>query len=172
MILDQLRWERHLQSPYDVYVTAGKVLRFLKITIEALSPEGKTEFTLFWKSFEYPRTWQKLPNPISHIDSFMMSNCLRLAIMLPFILNRFLKSKHFKQSEIDKFRVQIGVFRNDLAVELWLKCWILMAKMMVIAFKHSFTENDYIELQECLDNERNLFSQVITIFIYQYNLHL
>ena len=44
-ILDQLQWERHLQSPQDVYhLTAGKVLRFLKITIEALLPEGKSEF--------------------------------------------------------------------------------------------------------------------------------
>ena len=36
-ILDQLKRERHLQTPQDVYhLTAGKVLRFLKITIEAL----------------------------------------------------------------------------------------------------------------------------------------
>ncbi|CAG8832341.1 26552_t:CDS:1, partial [Racocetra persica] len=48
-----------------------KVLRFLKITIDALSKEGELKFIKFWKSFEYLRTWQKLPNPISHIDSFM-----------------------------------------------------------------------------------------------------
>ncbi|PKK61925.1 hypothetical protein RhiirC2_668561, partial [Rhizophagus irregularis] len=156
-ILDQLRWERHLQSPHDIYhVTAGKVLRFLKITIDALSPEGKVEFISFWKSFEYPRRWQKLPNPISHIDSFMMSDCLRLAMMLPFILNRFLKTKHFKQSELDKLRVRTGVSRNNLAVKLWLRCWILMAKTMAIAFKHSFTEKDYIELQEYFENLPNL----------------
>ena len=55
-ILDELKRERHLQSPQDVYhLTAGKVLRFLKITIEALSPEGKSEFIMVWKSFEYPK---------------------------------------------------------------------------------------------------------------------
>ena len=171
-IMDQLQWERHLQSPQDVYhATAGKVLRFLKITIEAFSPEGKTEFISCWKSFEYPRTWQKLPNPISHIDSFMMSDCLHLAMMFPFILNRFLKYKHFKKSEIEKFQARTRVSRNDLAVKLWLKCWILMAKTMSMAFKRSFTEDDYNKLRECLDNERNLFSQVITIFIYQYNFY-
>jgi hypothetical protein len=53
-ILDQLKRERHLQSPQDVYHhTAGKVLRFLKITIEALLPEGKMKFIAVWKSFEY-----------------------------------------------------------------------------------------------------------------------
>ncbi|PKC56623.1 hypothetical protein RhiirA1_500348 [Rhizophagus irregularis] len=46
-ILDNLKRERHLQSPHDVYhATAGKVLRFLRITIDALSPEGKSAFIL------------------------------------------------------------------------------------------------------------------------------
>ncbi|RIB06932.1 hypothetical protein C2G38_2215834 [Gigaspora rosea] len=80
-LLDKLKRERHLQSPQDVYyVTAGKVQRFFKITIEALSTKVKLIFLKFWKSFEYPRTWQKLPNPISHLDSFMMSDCLCLAM--------------------------------------------------------------------------------------------
>src|SRR5439155_24290397 len=97
-VLDQLQWEKHLQSPQDSYhATAGKVLRLLKITIDALSPEGKLSFIMTWKNFEYPRTWHKLPNPISHIDSFMMSDCLRLVMMIPFILDRFLKPQHFKQ---------------------------------------------------------------------------
>ncbi|GBC04679.1 hypothetical protein RclHR1_05800006 [Rhizophagus clarus] len=56
-ILDKLKRERHLQSPHDVYhITAGKALRFLRITIDALSPEGKSAFILAWKAFEYPRS--------------------------------------------------------------------------------------------------------------------
>ncbi|PKY61218.1 hypothetical protein RhiirA4_485891 [Rhizophagus irregularis] len=129
----------------DIYhVTAGKVLRFLKIMIDALLPEGKIKFTLYWKSFEYPRTWQKLLNPISHIDSFMMSDCLRLTMILPFILNRFLKYKYFKQSEIEKFQARTGVSHK----------------------------NDYIKLQECLDNERTLFLQAFKDFENLPNLHI
>jgi hypothetical protein len=166
-ILDRLKRERHLQSPQDVYhLTAGKVLRFLKITIDALSPEGKSAFIMAWKAFDYPRTWQKLPNPISHIDSFMMSDCLRLAMMIPFILNRFLKPSHFKKSELAKFQQRTSVIRSDLAVKLWLKCWVIMAKMMTIVFKRSFIEEDYIKLRECLDNEWQLFSQVINKLDY------
>src|SRR6266516_1466720 len=67
-ILNQLQWESHLQSPHDVYhATDCKVLRFLKMTIDAFSTEGKLAFIVAWKSFEYPRKWSKLPNPISHI---------------------------------------------------------------------------------------------------------
>lgn len=109
-ILDQLKRERHLQSPQDAYhLTAGKVLRFLKITIEALSSEGKSKFITVWKSFEYPKTWRKLPNLISHIDSFMMSDCLQLTMMFPFILNRFLKNTHFKNLELELFQRRTGV---------------------------------------------------------------
>jgi hypothetical protein len=161
-ILDQLKRERHLQSPQDVYhLTAGKVLRFFKITIEALSPEGKTELLRTWKSFEYPKSWRKLPNPISHIDSFMMSDCLQLTMMFPFILNRFLKNTHFKNSELALFQRRTGVTRSDLATKLWMKCWIVMAKTMAMVFKDFFTKEDYDKLRECLDSERTLLSLVL-----------
>ncbi|KAF0541218.1 serine/threonine protein kinase [Gigaspora margarita] len=110
LLLDKLKRERQLQSPQDIYhLTAGKVLRFLRITIEALSTEGKSIFIKYWKSFEYPRSWQKLPNLILHLDSFMMSDCLRLAMMMPFILNRFLKPSYFKKSELTLFQQRTGV---------------------------------------------------------------
>src|SRR4051812_37788566 len=92
-ILDHLQRERHLQSPQDIYhLIAGKTLKLLKLTITMLSPEGQLNFIREWKSFEYPRQWSKLPNPISHLESFMMSNRLRLGMVMPFILNRFLAS--------------------------------------------------------------------------------
>jgi hypothetical protein len=142
------------------------VLRFLKITIDALSPEGKSSFIIFWKSFDYPRIWQKLPNPIFHINSFMMSDCLRLGMMIPFIFNRFLKPQHFKRSKLTLFQQRTGISQSNLAVKLWLKCWVLVAKMMKMAlFMHSFTEDDYTKLRECLDNEQRFLSRVL-IFMY------
>jgi hypothetical protein len=76
-ILDQLQRERHLQSPQDVYhMAAGKILKLLKLTVSMLSPEGEKNFLRIWKMFEYPSQWSKLPNPISHIESFMMSDGL------------------------------------------------------------------------------------------------
>ncbi|PKC56095.1 hypothetical protein RhiirA1_501645 [Rhizophagus irregularis] len=158
-ILDQLKRERHLQSPQDAYhLTARKVLRFLKITIEALSSEGKSKFITVWKSFEYPKTWRKLPNLISHIDSFMMSDCLQLTMMFPFILNRFLKNTHFKNLELELFQRRTGVTR-------------IMAKTMAMVFKDSFTAEEYSELRECLCNERILLSQAFKDFENLPNLH-
>ncbi|CAG8738230.1 27190_t:CDS:2, partial [Racocetra persica] len=146
LILDELKREKYLQSPHDIYhVIASKVLRFLKITINTLSSEEKLAFIVVWKSFDYPKNWQKLPNPISHIDSFMMSDCLQLAMIVPFIFNRLLKPQHFKKTDLTLFQQQIELSRNDLAMKHWLKYWILVAKTMSIAFKHLFLEGDYIK---------------------------
>ncbi|EXX55552.1 hypothetical protein GLOIN_2v1886076 [Rhizophagus irregularis DAOM 181602=DAOM 197198] len=101
-----------------------------------------------------------------------MSDCLHLAMMIPFILNRFLKPTHFKKLELALFQRQTGVSRSDLAVNFWIKCWVLMARTMTIAFKHSFTEEDYIQLHECLDSERKLFSQAFEDFENLPNLHV
>ncbi|RGB23883.1 hypothetical protein C1646_773863 [Rhizophagus diaphanus] len=38
-----------------------------------------------------PKKWAHLPNPISHHESFMMSDYLRLAMIMLFILHHFLK---------------------------------------------------------------------------------
>ena len=77
---------------------AGKALKFLKLTISVLSPDGEQRFLNIWKSFEYPHQWSKLPNPISHIESFMMSDCLRLVMVMPFILDRSLTSPNYFKS--------------------------------------------------------------------------
>ena len=91
-ILDKLKREKHLQTPQDVYhSTASKIGRLLMITCELFSQEGKENFIKIWKDFEKPKKWSLLPNPISHNASFMMSDYLRLAMILPYILYRFLK---------------------------------------------------------------------------------
>ena len=91
----------------------------------------------------------------------MMSDCLQLTMIFPFILNRFLKHTHFKKLELASFQRRTGVTRSNHAVKHWLKCWVLMAKNMVMVFRDSFTKDDYNELSNCLDIERKLLSQVL-----------
>jgi len=55
---------------------AGKTLKLLKLTLALLSPDGEQRFIRVWKTFKYPKQWPKLPNPVSHIESFMMLDCL------------------------------------------------------------------------------------------------
>ena len=75
--LNKLKREKHLQIPQDIYyATAGKIGRLLKLTCELFSREGEDDFIKIWKNFEIPKKWSHLPNPISHRDSFMMSDLL------------------------------------------------------------------------------------------------
>ncbi|RGB22155.1 hypothetical protein C1646_776536 [Rhizophagus diaphanus] len=99
-ILDKLKRERHLQMPQDIYhAIAGKIGWLLKLTCELFSQEGEDDFIKIWKNFEIPKKWSYLPNPISHYNSFMMSDLLKLAMIMPFLLNQFLKESSLKNNE-------------------------------------------------------------------------
>jgi hypothetical protein len=158
--LDQLIRERHLQSPQDIFhIMAGKTLKLLKLTIVMLSPEGEQSFIRVWKSFEYPYQWSKLPNPISHIESFTMADCLRLGMVIPFILNRSLSTNCLKSLELSKLQERTGLHRNQVANAI-IKCWSIVAKCSQLAFKISLTNNDYEELKNNLKKERELLTWV------------
>ena len=87
-------------------------------------------------------------------------------MIFPFILNRFLKHIHFKKPELSLFQHRTGITRSDHAVKFWIKCWILVAKTMVMVFKDSFSKEDYDTLHDCLDNERKMLSLVILFYLY------
>jgi hypothetical protein len=159
-ILDFLQRERHLHSPQDIYhIIAGKALKLLRLTIAILSPDGERNFISIWKSFEYPCQWSKLPNPISHIESFMMSDCLRLGMVVPFILNRSLTINCLKSQELAKLQERSGLQRNQVTNAI-INCWVLVAKCTQLAFKQSMTTKDYEDLEIYLKKERKALTEV------------
>ena len=108
-ILSKLKYKRHLQTPQDIYhAMAGKIGRLLNITVNLLSRDGEAAFLEIWKSFEKPSAWCHLPNPISYRESFMMSDYLRLTMIMPFILCHFLKSSHLKNNELEIIQRRIN----------------------------------------------------------------
>ncbi|GBC42270.2 hypothetical protein GLOIN_2v1790940 [Rhizophagus irregularis DAOM 181602=DAOM 197198] len=83
-ILDNLIRDQLLQSPQDIYhAIAGKILKLMDCTFNMFNSNGNNEFIKNWKLFEMPIQWHKLPNPITHRQSFMMSDRLRLAMIFP-----------------------------------------------------------------------------------------
>lgn len=159
-ILDQLQRERHLQSPQDIYhIMAGKILKLLRLMIDLLSLDGEKQFISTWKSFEYPNQWSMLPNPISHIESFMMSDCLRLGMVIPFILNRFLTINCLKSQELVRLQEQSNLRRIQIPNEI-INCWVLVSKCTQLAFKQSLTNKDYKDLENYLKKERKALTKV------------
>ncbi|GES72472.1 hypothetical protein GLOIN_2v1790377 [Rhizophagus clarus] len=152
-ILDRLLRERHLQTPQDVYhATAGKIGRLLKLTCELFSQKGEDEFIKAWKNFEKPKKWSRLPNPISHNASFMMSDYLRLAMIMPFILNSFLETSSLKENESRSILRRIQESRINMA--------------------KNFTLDSYDELQKCLEEEMKILPKVFPEFANLPNLHI
>jgi hypothetical protein len=153
-ILDKLKRERHLQTPQDIYhATAGKIGRLLKLTCELFSREGEEDFIKIWKNFEIPKKWSRLPNPITHHNSFMMSDLLRLAMIMPFLLNQFLKESSFKRNEAANIQQRIGATRISSVPKNIVSCWVHVAKTMKAVFNKEFTSDSYEELQQCLKEE-------------------
>ena len=160
-ILNELKRERHLQTPQDIYhATAGKIGRLLKLTCDLFSQEGDDDFIKTWRDFEKPKTWSRIPNPISHHESFMMSDYLRLAKIMPFILNRFLKISSLKDKEARDIQQRTEASRINLIKNTIISCWVHVAKTMSMVFKSKFTINSYKELQQSLEEEMIILPKV------------
>ncbi|CAB4387235.1 unnamed protein product [Rhizophagus irregularis] len=172
-ILDKLKRERHLQTPQDVYhATAGKIGRLLKLTCELFSREGEDNFIKIWKNFEIPKRWSRLPNPITHYNSFMMSDLLRLAMIMPFLLNQFLKESSIKRNETAMIQQRIDAFRVSSVPKIIISCWIHVAKTMKAVFNKKFTSDSYEELQQCLEEEFSILPKVFVNFVNLPNIHV
>ena len=160
-VLDKLKRERHLQMPQDIYhATADKIGRLLKSTCELFSQEGEDNFIKIWKNFKIPKKWSHLPNPISHSNSFMMSDLLRLAMIMPFLLNQFLKESSLKHNEAVAIQQRIDASRINLVPKSIISCWVYVAKTMKAVFNKEFTSDNYKELQQCLEEEFSILPKV------------
>jgi hypothetical protein len=161
-ILDKLKRERHLQTPQDIYhATAGKIGRLLKLTCELFSQEGERDFIINWKNFEKPKNWSRLPNPISHHDSFMMSDLLQLAMIMPFILEKFLEFSSLKNNEAISIKSKLNIKNKNSVPNYIISCWVLIAKTMKVVFSNKFTSDKYKLLQNCLETELDFLPKVI-----------
>ena len=87
----------------------------------------------------------------------MMSDYLWVAMIMPFILNRFLKITSLKNNEAKNIQQRTGASRINLVKNAVITCWI---KTMSIVFKSKFTNNSYEELQQNLKEEMNILPKV------------
>jgi hypothetical protein len=124
------------------------------------SQEGEGEFIKAWKNFEKPKKWSHLPNPISHHASFMMSDYLRLAMIMPFVLNSFLKISSLKENESKVVLQRIDASRISMVKSAIISCWVHVAKTMRMVFESKFTLDSYDELQKCLKEEMIILPKV------------
>ena len=90
----------------------------------------------------------------------MMSDYLRLAMIMPFILNRFLKISSLKDKEARAIQQRTEAPRINLIKNTIIAYWVHVAKTMSMVFKSKFTINSYEELQQSLEEEMTILPKV------------
>src|SRR4051794_23823396 len=100
-----------------------------------------------------------MPNPLKHRQSFMFSDVLRLSMLMPFILQRYLKPNHIKAEALNNWHEKSGIRQNSAILKL-CTCWAIEAKALKLAFSIVMTETIYQELQESLKSEHDILIQV------------
>ncbi|GES84640.1 hypothetical protein GLOIN_2v1487024 [Rhizophagus clarus] len=101
-----------------------------------------------------------------------MSDYLRLAMIMPFILNSFLETSSLKENESRSILRRIQESRINMAKNVIIACWVYVAKTMRMVFESKFTLDSYDELQKCLEEEMKILPKVFPEFANLPNLHI
>ncbi|RIB00038.1 hypothetical protein C2G38_2130544, partial [Gigaspora rosea] len=116
--------------------------------------------------------WPKMPNPLTHRHSFSFSDSLKLAMIMPFILKRFLNIKHIKNTEINILKERLNESHTLIPIKL-IECWTTVSKALKITFSKSFTQEEYKILQNILNDEINILILIFpNIFKNLPNVHI
>ncbi|GBB83725.1 hypothetical protein RclHR1_01040030 [Rhizophagus clarus] len=173
--LDPYIHYRHLHIPQDPYhAVAGKVARFLECTCSILTSQGESSIIQYWKAFETPRKWARLPNLIKHRHSFMMSDVLRLSMILPFILKRCLHSGTIKSEYLTATKERLSLSHQNNVIKKLVKTWALVAKASKEIFSTIILQPEYYDnLSQTLNNEHHALLEMFpTSFGNLPNLHI
>lgn len=146
-ILDKLFRNRHTQTPQDPFhMIAGLGGRLLNSTFEVLTKEGLDAFLITWKSFEMPSTWSRQQNPITHRKSYFMSDILRLTMIFPFLLMRFLSIEMVKSEVLQALMQRNSLNRRSQSLPMIMQCWINFAILAKLVFTSTLQDSDYTNL--------------------------
>ena len=168
-VLSSLSRDRHLQTPQDAYhAVAGKIQRLLECTLYLLNDNGKKQLLEYWRCFEKPSLWHRLPNPVTHVKSFMFSDALRLAILMPFILRRFLTPEDIVSKNLEALCNRLSSYNNrrrssTQAINTVILSWVIVAESAAQCSKTVLTAHDLNRLRDVLKEERNILLEVIFI---------
>lgn len=154
-ILDELSRDRHIQIPHDPFhCLAGLARRlFEHLFKRELEPSGLNALHNAWRNFEVPSNWKRLQSPISHFESYWMSDSLRLVMIMPFILKRCLDASHLKQDFANSIKENCLLTNTRQVKGEMIKTWSLFAKSCAKVFAKEFNygnKDDYYELDQLL----------------------
>ncbi|CAB5384706.1 unnamed protein product [Rhizophagus irregularis] len=149
-ILDDLARDRHLQTPQDPFhCLAGLARRLLDhLFNHELEISGLDALHSTWLIFEMPRNWKRIQSPITHLDSYWMSDSLRLVMIMPFILSRCLNTTQLKQCFVITVKNNFELTNSRQVKAVIVKTWSLFARLCAKVFANVFHKSDYQALDQ------------------------
>ncbi|PKC65188.1 hypothetical protein RhiirA1_515098 [Rhizophagus irregularis] len=149
-ILDDLARDHHLQTPQDPFhCLAGLACRLLDhLFNHELERSGLDALHSTWLIFEMPRNWKRIQSPITHLDSYWMSDSLRLVMIMPFILSRCLNTTQLKQCFVITVKNNFELTNSRQVKAVIVKTWSLFARLCAKVFANVFHKSDYQALDQ------------------------
>ncbi|CAG8720183.1 33788_t:CDS:2, partial [Racocetra persica] len=94
MQFSEIQFQKNLTN--QMRVAKRKVKRLIEYILALFNEEKTNAFVKIEKLLKLPKFWSKLPNPITHQKSFMMSDLFHFAMLIPHILSHFLRIQQIK----------------------------------------------------------------------------
>ena len=79
---------------------------------------------------------------------------------MPYILTRAINYKHYKDDVIARIKNECHLSNKTQVPDIIVNCWIKVAKACKAVFKSSYSQNDYIILNEILEQMTNALLKV------------
>jgi len=95
----------------------------------------------------------------------MFSDIFQLAMLVPFILRRFLTWHHIKSDVLASIKERLNLSRVDQIPLKVVQVWVTEAKALKFAFSNTMTEDDYQTLAKVLKRQSRLLIEVNLKFL-------
>ncbi|POG69329.1 hypothetical protein GLOIN_2v1480079 [Rhizophagus irregularis DAOM 181602=DAOM 197198] len=150
-VFDNVMRDRHFQCPHDAFHCIGGIVKeMLQATFEILTAVGEEEFLKTWRNFEFPSTWSRQQNPITHLGSYFFSDYLRLSMIMPFLINRAITNVTLLNKPFTEHLIKVYNITKNQVIDRLLNLWVSFSKMVYLVFHKEFSENCYNNLQQSL----------------------
>ncbi|CAB5300542.1 unnamed protein product [Rhizophagus irregularis] len=93
-------------------------------------------------------------------------------MIMPFVLNNFLKISSLKENESKNILRRIGASRISMVKNGIISYWVHVAKTMRMVFESKFALDSYDELEKCLGEEMIILPKIFPEFANLPNLHV